>query len=86
MRVSKAWQMIEDWYAANAPNGLPGLREGATAHDIRNAERDLGIEFPDEVRQSYELHNGSKNAVFPYGYYLLSLEEIVDEREVWCNL
>lgn len=86
MEIADIWQKIEVWYSTNAPEGNPGLRAGASVEEINAAEKMLGIELPSDVRSSYEIHNGSTNALFPMGYYLLSLEEIVDEHDVWCGL
>ncbi len=86
MAIADIWQKIEEWYSKNAPDGDPGLRPGVSGEEISKAEQTLGIELPSDVRSSYELHNGSKNALFPMGYYLLSLEEVIDEHDVWCGL
>jgi cell wall assembly regulator SMI1 len=39
----------------------------------------MRLAFPSELRASYLLHDGSGHSVFPWGYHLLDLEEMVRE-------
>jgi cell wall assembly regulator SMI1 len=86
MSISHDWTRVTNWYEGHVADFDPKLATGATAGDIRDAEEALGVELPADVRESYLIHNGSQNALFPSGYYLLSLEEVIDEWTVWCDL
>ncbi len=68
--VKELWQGIEAWIRANAPTGvsLPG---GASESDISQVEVATGLEFPNDLRQSYELHDGSNRIwLFEQGYLM----------------
>ena len=49
---------IDFWLAANAPEILNNLQPGATPEAIKAAEQFLEIEFPEDVKSSYRIHNG----------------------------
>jgi len=80
------WDRIEAWLRANAPVIFESLRAGASAEALAEAERALGVTFPDDVRASYRIHNGADSTVFIEGWELLSLERIRDEWAAWKDL
>jgi cell wall assembly regulator SMI1 len=58
-RVAESWRRIDFWLRAN---GLPAefsLPSGVTEQAIRAAEATLGLELPDDVQESYRVHDGS---------------------------
>src|SRR5262245_22120808 len=74
--IAELWGRIVDWYRANAPTYRLRLAPPASPEDLRASEKRMGVELPDDVRASYRLYDGSAGAaIFPYGYYLLSLSE-----------
>src|SRR5262249_28103553 len=64
-------------------NHLPGeffLFPGTNEKEIARTEATLKIEFPDDFRESYRIHNGMPELVLFENHQLLPLEQIV---EVW---
>src|SRR4051794_14123397 len=82
------WERIESRLRTTAPQVLASLRPGATAAQIAETERFLGVTFPEPVRESYRIHDGQA----PDGpglidaWEFLSLERIRDEWNVWKGL
>jgi cell wall assembly regulator SMI1 len=82
--VKNAWYRIEKWYKANAPVAELTLSPGASDKALKGAETELGLSFPKDVRESYRLHDGTdQHAVLPFGFHLLSLNEIVKTWKMW---
>lgn len=73
------WKRVEAWLESNAPELLPLLQPGASEEDIRRTEALLNVTFPEDIRESYRLHNGSGHFLVK-GHALLSLDQMV---EVW---
>lgn len=81
--IETSWRKIRRWYGTNAPSGF-SLAEPATDNDIESLETQLALSLPSDARRSYLLYNGSnEKGIFPYGYYMLSLQEIVREWRIW---
>lgn len=58
--LQEIWKRIENGFEMiQASALLDDLRAGATDTEILDTERFLGVTFPDEVKASYHLHNGS---------------------------
>jgi cell wall assembly regulator SMI1 len=58
--VAGSWARIDAWLRAN---GLPpefSPPSGVTEEAIRAAEATMGLELPEEVRESYRSHDGSR--------------------------
>jgi cell wall assembly regulator SMI1 len=77
--MQNVWERIESWLATHAPKILQGLLPGATADAIHATEEQLGIQFPDDVRASYAMHDGQRGTTpsFMGEWELLSLQAIV---------
>ena len=56
--IEATWKRIEAWLAANAPPVLASLQAGASAEEIGQLERVLGVTLPDDVKASYRIHDG----------------------------
>src|SRR5687768_1949057 len=82
------WQRIDKWLSVNAPKVLKMLQAGASEAEIRETEKFLCVEFPNDVKDSYRIHNGQSNGnvSFINGLEFLSLKRIRDEWTVWKNL
>jgi len=83
--VAESWKLIKKWFKDNAPD-WKALQKGATAKQITGAEQELGFKIPDELRESYETHNGGGD-IFPIegeelSYYLLDIGELVS---IWLS-
>ena len=86
--ISDVWQRIDRWLGVNAPEVLNVLQPGATEAEIRETEKFLSVEFPDDVKDSYRIHNGQSNEKvgFIKGLEFLSLKRIRDEWTNWKDL
>jgi cell wall assembly regulator SMI1 len=86
--MDQVWRRIEAWLAVNAPTIAAGLHPPASAHELAETERFLGVQFPEAVRASYLRHDGQAHDS-PWlleGWEWLSLARIRDEWKVWKDL
>jgi cell wall assembly regulator SMI1 len=70
--ISDSWKRLETWLRDNAPASLT-LPPGASEEQIRTAEREIGVRFPDDLRVSYLLHDGSNRIWLSSKGYLMPL-------------
>ncbi|PDY32310.1 GTPase, partial [Bacillus wiedmannii] len=66
----------------------PFLNAPATIEEIQYAESEMGIAFPDELRNLYLAHNGEDKSgpgLF-FGLPFLSLTEVLDEWRIWKRI
>ena len=86
--MREVWDRIDAWLRVNAPGILASPRPGATDGQIAEAERSLGVTFPEPVRDSYRVHDGQRpdGGRLIEGWEFLSLERIEDEWKVWRGL
>lgn len=86
--MQEVWTRIEGWLKAHAPQVLDTLQPGASDDRITELENLLSVQFPEDVRASYRIHNGQ--STYRYGLIdgreFLSLERIQDEWQVWKEL
>jgi cell wall assembly regulator SMI1 len=52
------WERLEAQLANNQPEVLKSLRAPATLSDILAVEMEMGLEFPEDVRNAYLRHDG----------------------------
>ncbi|MFO0965475.1 MAG: SMI1/KNR4 family protein [Gemmataceae bacterium] len=69
--IAELWKRIDACLLEHVPKEWlpPGLTEG----EIRRAERVLGVRLPDDVRESYGIHNGLPAFEFSYLGHLAPL-------------
>ena len=67
--VADAWLRIERWLAAKAPHTHASLRAGASAAAVADAQRRLGLRFPDDLVASLQRHDGCE---WSRGYFGLA--------------
>jgi cell wall assembly regulator SMI1 len=94
--VAESWRRIEAWLDEHLPAVKTTLRPGVTDEDPATFEDALGRPLPDEVRQSWKVHDGQKEGRgntpgLLYGKSLLALasRDTVAGRsalEEWQNL
>jgi cell wall assembly regulator SMI1 len=63
--VTTSWQRIERWYQTHAPEVIETLRPGATQQQISSFETTSGVRLPDDVRQSFLIHDGQRDKPYP---------------------
>jgi cell wall assembly regulator SMI1 len=82
------WTRIESWLEANAPEVLKTLNPGASEEQIKAVEDTLLIQFPDDFKSSYRIHNGQSldGGWLIDGREFLSLERIQEEWLGWKML
>jgi cell wall assembly regulator SMI1 len=79
--MERIWQRIEAWLEKNAPEIRADLQRGASGADMTKAGRTLSVSLPDDLRQSYRIHDGTKGSGPPLlgEWRLLSLSAIARE-------
>src|SRR5262245_58040185 len=76
--VIAAWKRIEVWLHANDKTGKCALPPGVLPEEIRRVEALLGVPFPQDLRLSYERHNGRYWLCIFEGSFLLPLASSPD--------
>lgn len=85
--MKEIWGRIENWLKVNYPEGLDKLNEGASDELIKSTEQFVGVNFPDDVKDFFKIHNGiSEESYLIAGWYLLSVEDIKSEWKIWKDL
>jgi cell wall assembly regulator SMI1 len=56
--LTAVWDDITRWHRANAPRALGSLHPPATPDILVSVERDLGLQFPSDLRASLSLYDG----------------------------
>ena len=59
MSIAEAWTRIVAWHETNTPDDRFKLHGGASPEEIEEFERTIDVLLPDDVRESFLLHNGS---------------------------
>jgi cell wall assembly regulator SMI1 len=73
------WDWIETWVKQHAPEALNNWYPGASEQEIQQVEQALGIIFPDDMRASWLIHDGTRFA-FADIWRLLSMQEILEQH------
>jgi cell wall assembly regulator SMI1 len=79
--MKELWKRIEEWLRANAPDILADLQPPATSEERSRAEETFGVDLPEDVIASYDVHNGTRGSAPPlFGdWRLLSLDASTKE-------
>jgi hypothetical protein len=86
--MKAVWHRIHAWLDAHAPAGYGDLRPGASADEIRAAEEAMGLKLPDDVVESYRIHDGQDNTpglIGGEGWCLLPLQSMVQHWRNWSQ-
>jgi cell wall assembly regulator SMI1 len=75
--VSDLWKRIIAWFSINVPANLCSFGQGVSEEELASAESKMRVRLPDDVRESYLLHNGMGRIDFFDAHKLLTLEEVV---------
>lgn len=86
--MQKIWNKIENWLKSHNSAIFNNLSSGATEEKIMRIEDEMNIQFPEDFKQSYLIHNGQESETTPLieEWELLSLEYILDEWHIMKNL
>ncbi|GHO54544.1 hypothetical protein KSB_30190 [Ktedonobacter robiniae] len=74
------WGRIEAWLSNYAPELLENLLPGVDDDDIQEIEAELGYMFPEDIRASLRLHNGTIDN-FADIWSLLNIDEIAEAQQ-----
>ena len=82
------WQRIEFLMMARCPNRYARLPGPTSPTEIGNAEETIGTQFPDDLRQLLEIHNGTGDdrvgaAGLLETYFLCSAQDIAKRWKYW---
>jgi cell wall assembly regulator SMI1 len=82
--MAAAWALAEKKLRAAGYTGE--LPAGASEAALQKTEEALGVQFPEEFRAAYRLHDGGGDEGIFAGWELLSLEGIVGQWKIWKEL
>jgi cell wall assembly regulator SMI1 len=80
--VAEAWQRQERWFLDQYAEATPYLRPGVTAEWIGAYEEVFGQALPEEVKESFRIHDGLPGGIFS-GVDFLSLDEARRHWALW---
>jgi len=85
--VSHSWKKIDRWTENHYEELYDQLCEGCTQNDINELEHELDMSLPQDVRESFSIHDGQERGGRPtgiiFGCMLLDCEEVVQEWKNW---
>lgn len=84
--MREIWAGIEEHLRLLAPECHAALPPGANAEQIEQLESMLGVAMPEDVKQSYLIHDGSGGKWFLPAGELLSLRGIAENWYAWHDL
>ncbi|WP_331737254.1 SMI1/KNR4 family protein (plasmid) [Streptomyces sp. NBC_00984] len=77
--MQQIWARIETVLGRIAPRVLAAMPPGATEEEIEAVEAVMGVELPEDVRDSYRYHDGLPGVLIGWHAALYSLGEMVDD-------
>ncbi len=82
------WKRIEKWLEQHLSNMSKGLSPAATDEQIRSAEQLLGVKFPDDMKESFSIHDGQSGRATPLvgEWQLFSLKYMVSDWQAMKEL
>lgn len=85
--VTHSWKRMDRWLEDNYEELYENLCEGCTQNDMNELEAELECALPQDVRDSWQFHDGQERGGRPtgviFGCMLLDCEEIVQEWNQW---
>ena len=80
--MNHKWNTYKESLCVKMPFLRRTLREGASAEDIRAAEEEIALSFPDELKDLYLSNDGDNNEALCgmiLGFHFLSLDSLLSE-------
>ena len=86
--MENIWKKIEDWLRNNEINILNDLNKGGSTSDLNKLAKVLNINFSEDFKKSFLLHDGQKmdTSALLGSWYLLSNEEIQRQWNIMKKL
>lgn len=85
--VSHSWKRINGWMEENYPELFDQLCTPASFNDMNELEYSLDCTLPQDIRESWMIHDGQERGGRPtgaiFGSMLMDCEEILDEWKNW---
>lgn len=85
--VTHSWKRIGRWLEDNYEELGENVCEGCSQNDMNELEHELDCTLPQDVRESWQAHDGQERGGRPtgvvFGCMLLDCEEIVQEWHQW---
>jgi cell wall assembly regulator SMI1 len=79
--MQDVWQRIENWLELNSPEILADLLPGVSDDQIFELEQKLQIQFTEDFKASYRIHNGSRGGGPPLmGAWRLLKLDLIDRE------
>lgn len=78
------WKRFEKWHRDHAPHLLEGLRPGASPESVEEAQGEMGVLFPEDLKESLLVHDGGAGVIGSYD--LLSLDRMVKDHAMHCRI
>jgi len=81
--MKELWAELKALLADVSPDVTESLSKGAGAKSISSAQKELGFDLPNDLRDSLRVHDGqaTDEILFHGEWYLLSIEKTVSDRE-----
>src|SRR5947209_19714900 len=77
------WERIEKWFAKNSPD--TAFNKVSTESELQKLELEIGLLFPNCLRESYKIHNGMEEGAFFGNRHLMTLSEIAYWWKFWTD-
>lgn len=76
------------WFQEHLPLVAADLNPGADATAIASLEAKIGVVFPRELEEFYQLHNGQKgdSPGFFYGLEFSPLDQVASQWQTWADI
>jgi hypothetical protein len=77
--VAESWRRIEAWMSRHCPEVVVSLLPGASERDIARFEEAIGRPLPEDVKESYRIHDGLGNVPAEYRELVRGDDEDADD-------
>lgn len=86
--MQETWKRINNWLAANFPQLQGDINSGADPEELNSLESQLLVNLPEDLKQSYLIHDGQKGYLSPMigEWQILSIKGILKEWNLMKEL
>lgn len=80
--IQNQLSQLDEWINQHYPGVNENLCPGASAEEIQAVENNIGVLFPEELKELYQWHNGEKNNyppnLFPNYDWFIPLKDVIE--------